>query len=183
MDNNEIQYLISCSREGDSLAFSSLVRYFQPKMFSLAFRILCDEEEAKDVVQDTFIRAWLHLNDYNPKFQFSTWLYKIASNLCLDRVKSFEKTHSQPLTDIRENYIESNQDIESELINREIASSIRQLTSQLSPKQKLLFTLRYLEEVDIPEIVEITGLSAAKIKSNLYLARKTITDKLKSIER
>lgn len=183
MDNNEIQYLITCSRGGDSLAFSSLVLYFQPKIFSLAFRILCEEEEAKDVAQDTFIRAWLHLNTYNSKYHFSTWLYKIASNLCLDRIKSFDRTHSQPLTDIRENYIASSQNIENELINKEIARSIRQLTNQLSPKQKLLFTLRYLEELDIPEIVEITGLSAAKIKSNLYLARKTITDKLKSIEK
>lgn len=183
MDNNTIQYLISCSQEGDNLAFSSLIRHFQPKIFSLTFRMLCDEDEAKDTTQDTFIKAWLHLSKYDSKFHFSTWLYKIASNLCLDKLKSFEKTHSYPLIDIKEYTIENNQNIETDLINKEIAHNIIQLTNQLSAKQKLLFTLRYLEDLDISEIVKITGLSATKIKSNLYLARKTIIDKLKSIEK
>ncbi|KGN77052.1 hypothetical protein HW49_11025 [Porphyromonadaceae bacterium COT-184 OH4590] len=180
MDNNKIQYLISCSKDGDRFAFSSLVRYFQSKIFSLTFRMLCNEDEAKDVMQDVFIKAWLHLNDYDSKYHFSTWLYRIASNLCLDKIKSFEKTH---LTTIKEYNIASNQNIETELINKEIAHNIKQLTNRLSAKQKLLFTLRYLEELDIPEIIDITGMSAAKIKSNLYLARKTITNKIKSIEK
>lgn len=183
MDNQEIQHLISLGKQGDKHAFSALVRYFQPKIFTLAFRMLCDEEEAKDAVQETFLKAWLQLNTYNPDFHFSTWLYKIASNVCLDKLKSFEKSHSTKITDIDIQSVKNQSNIETEIINKELAETVRRLTERLSSKQKIVFTLRYLEELEIEEITQITGLSAAKIKSNLYLARQTITNQLRNDEK
>ncbi len=179
MDNQEIQHLILLGKQGDKHSFSKLIRYFQPKIFTLTFRILYDEEDAKDAMQDTFLKAWLQLNTYNTDFHFSTWLYKIASNLCLDKLKSFEKSHSIKISDFHIQYSNNQSNIENEIINKETAETVRRLTERLSSKQKILFTLRYFEELEIGEITQITGLSAEKIKSNLYLARQTITKQLK----
>ena len=68
-----------------------MVQQHQRLVFSLALKMLADEEEAKDVVQDTFIRVWQNIGDYNPQKPFTTWLYTIASRLCLDHLKQMRR--------------------------------------------------------------------------------------------
>lgn len=179
MDNQEIQRLVSQAKEGDKQAFSTLVKFFQPKIFSVAFKMLCNEEDAKDVMQDTFIKAWMQLKTYRNDYQFSTWVYKIASNICFDKLKSSERKLSVKLSETNKYEVISDVDAESELINKDLADKIRNITNTLSPKQKMLFTLRYLEGLAVDEIVQITGLSAVKIKNNLYLARQNVSELLK----
>lgn len=180
MNNPEILQLVTLGKEGDKQAFSTLVRYFQPKIFGVAFRILCNEEDAKDATQDTFIKAWMQLKTYKNDYQFSTWLYKIASNICIDKLKSSEKKLSIKMPNANKFEICNEINIENELINKDLANKIKNVTNTLSPKQKMLFTLRYLEGLEVDEIVQITGLSAVKIKSNLYLARQTVTKQLEN---
>ena len=79
--------IITRCRQGDRDAFRWVVRTHQRMLFSLGLKMLCDEEEAKDLVQDTFVRVWQHLDDYDPRRSLSTWLYVIASRLCQDRMK------------------------------------------------------------------------------------------------
>lgn len=180
MDNQEIQHLVSQAMEGDKKAFSTLVEYFQPKIFGVSFRMLCNEDDAKDAVQDTFIKAWIQLKTYQNDYQFSTWLYKIASNICLDKLKSSEKRLSVKLSDKQD--FSSQTEVEAEIINKDLADKIKTVTNNLSPKQKMLFTLRYLEGLEVDEITEITGLSTVKIKNNLYLARQAVAKQLKISE-
>ena len=85
MNPEKIEYLIEQSKKRDTAAFRQLVEAFQPLVFRLAFRLLCNDDEAKDIVQEAFIRVWLHLHKYRHGTQFSTWLYRIACNLCYDR--------------------------------------------------------------------------------------------------
>ena len=95
MDQKKIQELISRSQQEDAAAFSLLVSTFQPLVFRLAFRLLCDEDEAKDMVQETFVKVWLALGKYNGECRFSTWIYKITCNTCYDRLRSLY--HSQKM--------------------------------------------------------------------------------------
>ena len=80
--------LVDRSQRKDTAAFAQLVTEFQPMVFRLAFRLLCDEDEARDITQETFVKVWLSLKTYNRKNRFSTWLYKITCNACYDRLRS-----------------------------------------------------------------------------------------------
>lgn len=183
MENQEIVKYVSLSKQGNKQAFSILVQYFQPKIFGVTFRMLCNEEEAKDAMQDTFIKAWMQLETYRNDYQFSTWLYKIASNVCLDKMKSAERKLSVKISDSTNYELNSETNLESEIINKDLTEKIKVITNSLSTKQKMLFTLRYLEGLEVDEITQITGLSAVKIKNNLYLARQSVTKQMKKQEK
>ena len=180
MNQEKIDNLIGRCKQHDTTAFRQLVETHQAFVFGIAFRLLCDEEDAKDVVQETFIRVWLHLHRYDEKIRFSTWLYKIACNLCYDRLRAMKREPSNPKTSVELLDIEvcDEWDTEQSVINRNLKEWITTLTRNLSPKQRLIFTLRDIEELEIEEIEKITGMSRAKIKSNLYLARKYIRELL-----
>lgn len=173
--------MITRCQQGDKEAFRWVVQTHQRMLFSLALKMLCDEEEAKDVVQDTFIRVWQSIRDYDPQRTFTTWLYTIASRLCLDRLK--RKSRIVPMPDDEQtvrNYAADN-DSQRTLENSEWISIVRLMAEELSEKQRLVFTLCQLEGLTSEEAEEITGLDAKQIKSNLYVARQTVRKRLKEL--
>jgi RNA polymerase sigma-70 factor (ECF subfamily) len=180
--NEQTQILINRCLQGNTNAFGILVDEYQGLVYGLAFRMLCDEEDAKDMVQTVFLKAWLQLRKYDAQYKFSTWLYKITANLCVDALRSVKRFQTIDNAQIIDNLnISSSDNLETEIINRDLKDLILLLTNELTPKQKLIFTLRDIEELDIEEVEKISGLSAAKIKSNLYLARQNIKNKLNKI--
>ena len=153
--------LVDRSQRKDTAAFAQLVTEFQPMVFRLAFRLLCDENEARDITQETFVKVWLFLKRYNRKNRFSTWLYKITCNTCYDRLRSL---YHSPL-DNEADYsvsvnISSDDNVELAVVNKQLRELILRYTDELSPRQRLIFTLRDIEELDVPEVQTITGLSA-----------------------
>ena len=88
--------IISRCQCGDKAAFRWVVEHYQRMLFSLALKMLANEEEAKDVVQETFIRVWKGIRNYDPEKSFATWLYTIGSRLCLDHLKTMKPIVSQP---------------------------------------------------------------------------------------
>ena len=185
MEQKDIQALVERSRKQDASAFALLVAEYQTFVFRLAFRLLCNEEEARDMVQETFLRVWLSLDKYRPEFRFATWLYRVACNICYDRLRVLQHSPAGALSDIAfsELPILSDDNVEAVLVNRELKAHILYFMQQLTPKQKLVFTLRDIEELEIKEIEIITGLTSIQIKTNLYLARKSIRKKLNEINK
>jgi len=184
MDQFLIDKYIAQSKQGDSEAFRKLVEEYRSYVFSLSFRLLCNEDDANDAVQETFIRVWTHLQSFKSEMRFSTWLYKIATNVCYDRIKALKRGNnliSLTLDDAILLNQPSLENIEAAVINDELGKIIKFITNELTPKQKLVFTLRDLEGLEVDEIVAITGLSPKKIKSNLYCARQYIREKLENI--
>ncbi|MDR3367195.1 MAG: sigma-70 family RNA polymerase sigma factor [Prevotellaceae bacterium] len=183
MEHETVQELVACSKRGDTQAFGKLVAAFQSLAFRLAFRLLCNGEDARDVVQEVFVKAWLQLGRYNPQYRFSTWIYKITCNLCYDKLRAKSRSpevagallSSAPLS------VASSEQVEAAIVNRELKELILYLTERLSPKQKLVFTLSDIEGLEAGEVEEITGLSAGQIKSNLHLARKYIRSKINAV--
>ena len=183
--------IISRCQAGDKEAFRSLVERCQGMVFSVALKMLADEEEAKDAVQETFLRVWLNIGKYNPRYhsesggsdsskRFTTWLYAIVSRLCLDRLKSRARIVAMPEDEsVLRRYASA--DGQHELENREWAAIVRLLAEGLSPKQRLVFTLSQLEGLSSEEVEEATGLTAKQVKSNLYVARQTIRERLKKM--
>lgn len=177
MDQNTLNELITRSKHKDGNAFRQLVECHQSMIYSLAYRLLCNEEETKDAVQETFIRVWMNLHGFDTSRKFSTWVYAIATNLCYDKLKSSRHfARSLPLEMLSD--VISNEDMEKKMIDSELGALIATLTDELTPKQKMVFTLRDLEDLEVEEIVQITGMTTSQIKSNLFLARQALRTKL-----
>ena len=176
------QQIIAQCQEGDKAAFRWVVQTYQRMVFSLALKMMADEEDAKDVVQETFIKAWLSIGGYDTQRPFATWLYTIASRLCLDRLKSTKAAISpMPHDEQALHRFASGDDSQRVLENREWVSIVRTLAEGLSNRQRLVFTLCQLEGLTSAEAEQITGMDAQQVKSNLYVARQTIRKRLKEL--
>lgn len=173
--------LIEECRNGDMRNFRVLVRETSPMAFSAALRMLGDEEQAKDAVQETMITAWEKIRTIKSAEAYRTWVYRILINKCYDQMrrmkKNPEKRADEHAWSLISNHISSDQP--SDLENRETAMIINMLTEKLSPKQKAVFVLGELEEMSHEEIASITGMSRMNIKANLHHARKRIGEMIK----
>ena len=173
--------IITRCQQGDKEAFRWVVQTHQRMLFSLALKMLCDEEEAKDVVQDTFIRVWQRIREYDSDKAFTTWIYTIASRLCLDRLKRMSRIIAMPDDEMVVRRFATESDSQRVLENQEWVSIVRTMAEGLSDKQRLVFTLCQLEGLSSEEAQEITGLDARQVKSNLYVARQTIRKRLTAL--
>jgi RNA polymerase sigma-70 factor (ECF subfamily) len=185
MDQQTEKCLIDKCQKGDTDAFRKLVEAHQGFVYAATFRLLCNDFDAEEATQETFIKVWKNMTRFNNEMRFTTWLYKIAVNLCYDKIKVNNRLRNRVQFDYDHSVIlnyASIENIENSVINRELAEIIRFLTGELTPKQKLVFTLTELECLTVDEINAITGLSPEKIKSNLYCAKQTIKVKLSQIE-
>jgi len=169
--------LIEECRGGNLEKFRKLVQMTSPFAFSVAFRMLGDEDLAKDIVQETMVTIWQKLNKIKSAEAYKTWIYRIVINKCYDQMR---KKKSNPEFTADENtwrLISDRISVEpsAELENSETAMIIKVLTNKLSPKQKAVFVLSDLEQMSQDEISEITGISKSGIKANLHYARKSIS--------
>ena len=175
MKNLDINGIIDLCKQSNTDAFKYIVSEYQQLIYTLAFRILCNETDAEDATQETFIKIWQNIKQYKQHCKFSTWIYKITTHVCYDKLRSKQNIKNEELTGY-DAFTEENQ--EELLHNKELKKLIIKLSSGLSPKQRLIFILSDIEDLKPEEIIVITGMSAAKIKSNLYLARKHIKSKI-----
>ena len=180
-----LEKLIEDAQTGDRTAFEKIVTYHQSYAYAIAFRFLCDEDDAEDVVQDSFIRIWNHLQNFDSKKKFTTWMYKIVVNLCYDKTKA-NKRRMNVFARWDDNFSKDgcseNSDIERNLTNKETAALIKHIADGLSEKQRMIFLLRDLQDLTIEEVADITGMSESAIKTNLFFARKNIRKKLARLE-
>lgn len=151
-----------------------------PFVYSVAFRMLGEEEIARDVVQDTMIIVWQKIGKMKSAAAYRMWVYRIVMNRCYDKLRQLknnpeirgdEKTWillSETISDNHHNQLE----------NDDISSVLKLLTARLSPKQKSIFILSEIEEMSHEEISGITGMSKASVKANLCFARKNISEML-----
>lgn len=177
MQQTEADIINRC-KAGDKTAFRSVVQNCQGMVYSLSLKMLADVEEAKDVVQDTFIKVWQNIGSYDDRYSFNTWVYTIASRLCLDRLRKVRPIGPDQADERIFETVADDSDPERQLESSEWVSVIKVLADELSGKQKLVFTLNQLEGLDAAQIMEITGLDADQIKSNLYAAKKNIRERL-----
>ncbi len=176
--NGEI--ITRCQR-GDKAAFREVVQSCQRMVFSLSLKMLADEEEAKDVVQETFIRVWQGIRSYDPQKPFRTWLYTIATRLCLDRLKRQKPVVPLPDDERMLHRFASDDNSQRQMENAEWAAIVRLLAEGLSEKQRVAFTLCQLEGLSLQEAEEMTEMDTRQLKSNLYVARQTIRKRLKDL--
>ena len=177
-----LQEIIRAVKDGNKPAFRELVEAFQERAFRLAFRMLGDEEDARDVVQDSFIKMWQNIQTYRDNEIFACWMNRIVSNTAIDRIRSKKRQPAVRLEDMHRELADlSDESNHHKLENEEAGQLICALTEDLPEKQRIVFSLRDLEGLSSEETEAITGFSEDMVKSNLYHARKTIREKLDKI--
>ena len=181
---DEIDELINNCLLGDKNSFGVLVKHYQKYVSAIVFRILWDEDEVKDVVQETFIKVWKNISRYKNEIKFSTWIYKIAVNCTIDRMRKIKTTRKYfaNTTDTNLDFTTSlteNSFLE-EFDKKEMIETIKNLSYKLSQTQRLVFTLIDLGKMNIAETAEILNITPNTVKANLSYARKNI--RLKIIE-
>jgi RNA polymerase sigma-70 factor (ECF subfamily) len=178
---SDLQTLLRSSAEGNTDAFRAVVDSHQQYAFALAFRIVCDEENARDVVQEAFIRVWRHLPRYDARAKFTTWLYTIVTHLAVDRLRVEQRRSGEErLDDAHE--AAGGPPLEEEITNRDLAATIKRIAGDLPVKQRLVFVLRDLEDRTLEEIGGILGMSAGAVRTNLCYARRTIRERMRKYD-
>lgn len=171
--------LIEKAEGGDHQAFRFLVEKHQGMAYSVAFRMVGNSFDAEDVVQNAFVRLWKNLSRYRAEVKLTTWLYKIVVNCALDLLKSKHRKQQSKRVGLDGADVKSSITPESEMQKHEMMSIVLQLSEGLAPKQRAVFVLRDLEGLSVEEVCEILSLSPGNVKSNLYHARSSMSEKLK----
>jgi len=180
MTDQEVQATIRRAASGEQSAFRTIVSQNQSFLYTIAYRFLGNTADAEDAVQEAFVRLWKNLPNYRPEVKLTTWLYKIVVNLSLDILKSGHRNHQKSRMDVQSHTsIISAEEADDELHAAELHAFIQEAASELTPKQKAVFILRDLDELSVEDVCDILSMSAGNVKSNLYYARKHMSEKLK----
>jgi len=162
--------------------FKEWVNRYYEYGFRVAYKIIGNEEDSRDIIQDAFLKVWIKFEDYNEKNKFSTWFFTIVSNLCYDRLRRIKRASSYS-DSLAIEVKPENESIENTMNLKEFKDTLIKLSDNLSPKQKIVFVLRDMEDLEIAEVCEITGMDPEKVKANLYYARKQIRANLISFKK
>jgi RNA polymerase sigma-70 factor (ECF subfamily) len=170
------QQLIEDILAGDSQSFSILVDRYKDLVFTLALRMVKHREEAEEVSQDTFIKVFRNLNKFKGDSKLSTWIYKVAYNTCLDRIKKHQREHHLVAIDeYTERHVKTLDNALDNLEREERKQAIQDCLQLLPSKDGALLTLFYFEELSLEEIASIVGLTANNVKVKLFRSRKKLT--------
>jgi RNA polymerase sigma-70 factor, ECF subfamily len=172
--------LAGAARGGDEEAFAALVRRHQAGVRRCAARILGDDEEARDIAQLAFIRAWDNLPKYDPVWSFSTWLYRIATNIAIDALRARDsrgRTHVAHLRMVGDSVGPS---APRELAEGEVKRIFTELAERLSPTQRGAFVMREVEGRPTNEVAEILGCTEATVRNHVFQARAVLRRELAS---
>ena len=175
------------AQSGDSDAFRLLVEQHSRAVFRLAFRMTGNEQDAEDVVQETFLRAYRQLDKYEARSSFSTWLYRIASNYSLDLIR-MRKRHE----DKRERGKAEERDILQTLpvntpgperitYSRQVQERVNEALNELSAQERTAFVLRHFEGMSIDEIGEALGTGTNATKHSIFRAVQKLRRSLEPV--
>jgi len=174
--------LVRKAQGGDERAFGGLVSRYETKVYSLALKMIRNPEDAEDVLQDTFLRAYRGIKSFRGHSTFSTWIYRITANSALMRLRrkqlpivSIEDAEER---DAPVNIADWAPGPVEQLLSRETQQVMGQAIEELPPEFRQVFVLRDIEELSNAEVAEILELSVAAVKSRLHRARLKVRDRL-----
>lgn len=176
--------LINKIKQGDDSAFELLVSKYSNYIFRLAFSIIKDEEDAKELTQEVFIKIYLSIKNFNGKASLSTWIYRITYNLCLDYLKKHKKrrtlTRSLDDDEVPEiTSLRSREETPQEAVERaETKRDIMEGLETLPEEQRALIELKDIRGFSYEEIIAITGLKEGTLKSRLFRGRLALKNYL-----
>jgi RNA polymerase sigma-70 factor (ECF subfamily) len=178
--------LVAAAKAGDSGAFSDLIRHYDRRVFRMAKQITQNDDDAEDVLQETFLKAYTHLDDFQGNSKFYTWVVRIAVNEALMKLRKRRSDRTVPLDDpidtgedevVREIAV-WDQNPEDTYSREELGTILDEAVQSLKPAYRTVFILRDIEELSIEETAETLNLSISAVKSRLLRARLQLREKL-----
>jgi RNA polymerase sigma factor (sigma-70 family) len=161
-----------------NLAFNQLVRKYQQKVYWHVRKMVIDHDDADDLTQEVFVKVWTHLDGFRKDSQLYTWIYRIATNECLNFLSSKKKRFFLPIHDVAAELAEKLDSTDS-LSGDEIQLKLQKALLKLPDKQRLVFNMKYFDELKYEEISEILGTSVGALKASYHIAVKKIEEYLK----
>jgi RNA polymerase sigma-70 factor, ECF subfamily len=174
--------------KGDQNAYAEIVELYKDKVFQICFRMLGNRHEAEDISQEAFIRAYVNIQTFNQKRKFSTWLFRIATNLCIDRIRKKKPDYyldaevkgTEGLTMYSQ--VAANTPLpEEEVEDMELQATIQHEISKLPEKYRSVIVLKYIEELPLLEISEILDLPLGTVKTRVHRGREALRKQLRKM--
>ena len=163
---------ITMVQKGNTNAFSFLVNKYQDIVFSIALKVLKNREDAEEMAQESFIKAFRSLNSFQGKAKFSTWLYSITYNTCITHTRKKKPVTSQienlPLSD------EESEESFAEFPEESKARCLEAALKQLPEEEYTMMVLYYYEDQSVEDLCHVTGLTESNVKVKLFRARKKL---------
>lgn len=174
--------------KGDQDAFGEIVELYKNSVYQLCYRMLGNPQEAEDIAQEAFIRAYVNINSFNQDLKFSTWLFRIATNLCIDRIRKkkpdfyldAEVSGTEGLTMYSQIPSETLLP-EQELESLELHEKIQEEILKLPEKYRSAIVLKYIEELSLNEISEILKLPVGTVKTRIHRGREALRQQLRYV--
>jgi len=173
--------LVRQAQRGEPEAFAGLVRLHERFVYNLALRSLGNPEEAADVAQDAFLRAWTALPDFRGQSQFRTWLYRIVINLCINRSPRLHR-ELRALTHDELSDLPSPDTVPTKVEQRELRDFIHREVERLPEQYRLLVSLRYQHDLSYDEIASVLDLPLGTVKTGLFRAKERLLESLTAYE-
>ncbi len=177
--------LVERSKGGDLTAFEDLVLMYQKRIYNLSFRMMGNEEDACDMTQEAFLKAFKSIGKFNSKSAFGTWVYRIAVNTCIDelrkrkKVKLYPIVHNDNLKGDGSRLIVDTGDLPEERIERrETAEQVQRAINNLAKEHKAVIILRDIQGKTYSEVANILKLNIGTVKSRISRARQSLKEEL-----
>ena len=185
LDSFSSEDLVAKTVEGDEYAFEILVRRHQTSILNLVYRYVGDRTKARDLAQEVFIRVWRAADRYEPKAKFTTWIYSITVNLCLNELKA-DKGRKKVQWEAEEGGRSSAYETQSEashspealLLAEERSRQISEALQSLPENQRMALILKRYDNLSYDEIARVVGCSVSAVESLLVRAKRNLHEKL-----
>jgi RNA polymerase sigma-70 factor (ECF subfamily) len=180
MEQRPDHELIEQVRNGNRQAYTQLMRRYQSRVYWTARRIVGNHEDADDVAQETFVKAYTALGDFREDSSFFTWLYRIAVNLSLNAVRKRQLVTYLRESEIINRFFPASDNPERDLEFRETESMLERAVAGLPEKQRAVFVLRYYDNLPYEEISSILKTSVGGLKANYFHALRKVQERMKN---
>lgn len=177
--------LVKRACKGDDAAFEALMHAYQTPIYNLCYRTLGNQEDAADMTQEAFFKAWKHLGSFQFESSFSTWLYRLATNCCLDLLRSKKRRPTISIVSEDEDGeeqlfdpVDTAPQPDEALIRKEEQQQLHTALQSLEETQRQIITLRVVNDLSYTEIADILSLKEGTVKSRLSRARENLRKKL-----
>jgi RNA polymerase sigma-70 factor (ECF subfamily) len=179
--------LVEEAKNGSEMAFTSLMNRYRDPLYFMIFKMVNNSTDAEDITIETFGKAFSNINNYTPKFAFSTWLFKIASNNCIDFIRKkqmspiqYDSVHDN-MDGIAVTHRSNLPDPEESLINSQKTENLKDIVNQMRPRYRKLIQLRYYKDYTYEEISAELKIPVGTVKAELHRAKTELHNKLTKI--
>lgn len=174
MNRQNDSELIRNFLEGDTKAFESIIDRYQKKILNIAYRMVYDYEDAKDITQTVFVKVFKKLNTYNPKYEFFNWIYRIAVNESLNYLNQRKR-----VVTLANDYKSEDKTPDEIFENTELNQNIQHAFMSLKPEHRTIVILKHFHDLSYKEISKILDIPEKTVKSRLFSARQMLKDLLR----